>query len=97
MTVVELTFVTLNPDSDSPLEGVRLRLPFLDGDPAADDFDDVVELELGGRDGLLLVLPDADVVVDLDFDVVAPLDAFSGLDATFRPDTLFSSTHERIR
>jgi len=96
VTVVELTFVTLNPDSEPPLEGVRLRLPFFDGDPVADDFDDVVELELGGRDGLLLVLPDADVV-DLDFDVVAPLDALSGLDATFRPDTLFSSTHERIR
>jgi hypothetical protein len=89
VTVVELTFVTLNPDSE-PLEGVRLRLPFLDADPAADDFDDVVELELGGRGGLLLVLPDADV----GFDVA---DAFSGLDATSRPETLFSSAHERIR
>ena len=62
----------------------------MDADPAADDFDDVIELELGGRGGLLLVLPDADV----DFDVA---DAFSGLDATSRPETLFSSVHERIR
>ena len=89
MTVVELNFVTLKPDSE-PLEGVRLRLPFLDADPAADDFDDVIELELGGRDGLLLVLPDADVGF-------AVADAFSGLDATFRPETMFSSAHERIR
>lgn len=89
VTVVELTFVTLNPDSE-PLEGVRLRLPFLDADPATDDFDDVAELELGGRGGLLLVLPDADG----GFDVA---DAFSGLDATSRPETLFSSAHERIR
>lgn len=81
MTVVELTFVTLNPDSE-PLDGVRLGLLFLDAVPTADDFDDVVELELGGRGGLLLVLPDADVV---DLDVTAPPDAFSGLDATFRP------------
>jgi hypothetical protein len=80
--------VTLNPDSE-PLEGVRLRLPFLDADPAADDFDDVVELELGGRGGLLLVLPDADV----GFDVA---DAFSGFDPTFRPETMFSPAHERI-
>lgn len=89
VTVVELSFVTLKPDSE-PLEGVRLRFPFLDADPAADDLDDVIELELGGRDGLLLVLPDADV----GFDVA---DAFSGLDATFRPETMFSSAHERIR
>jgi hypothetical protein len=92
VTVVELTFVTLNPDSE-PLEGVRLRLPFLDVDPAADDFDDAVELELGGRGGLLLVLRDFDV----GFDVAAPLDAFSGLDATFRPENMFSSAHKRIR
>ena len=76
--------MTLKPDSE-PLEGVRLRLPFLDAGPATDDFDDVVELKLGGRGGLLLALPDADVV-DLVFDVAAPLDAFSGFDASLRPE-----------
>lgn len=80
----ELNLVTLKPVS----EGVRLVLavPFAILLLLLDDVDlaDTVELSLGALEVFSLVDTG---VADFDLDVTLAAAAFSGLDATFRPET----------